>query len=103
VRLLVIERASSTSAKLKKMDKFNTCPDCGRLNLGLWRCNCTQNGSIPPAPPSSSQVPPSLTSDDPKRGSSRSSRSSLRGGTEREEALGSDNTINTKSSSQDLK
>ena len=78
VRLLVIERALSTSARLKKM----------------------QNSLVPPTPPSSSQVPPSLTSDDPKRGSSRSS---LRGGTEREESLGSDNLINTKSSSQDLR
>jgi hypothetical protein len=81
VRLLVIEKALLTSVRLKKM----------------------QNSLVPPTPPSSSQVPPSLTSDDPKRGSSRSSRSSLRGGTEREESLGSDNSINTKSSSQDFR
>ena len=55
---------------------------------------------VPPAPPSSSQFLPGGTPDDPKSGSSRSSRSSLRGGTEREEPLGSGKLNNYKSSSQ---
>lgn len=60
----------------------------------------TKIGSVPPVPPSSSQVPPGGRSNNPKRGSSRSSRSSLRGGTEREEALGLEDQDLIKSSSR---